>query len=80
MENNFKKINLCETCQHRFDSIARVVKWRERGSVGMVCDPAPRAECKDHDGYNRSGTKEFCTDYVFRNEDVQKFVSYENIF
>ena len=74
MENTDKR-ELCGTCRHRAESIERVKKWQERGGKGMCCDPAPRAECKDHEGYYRAvGTKYFCRDYCPSNDqtDPQK--------
>jgi hypothetical protein len=62
METTEKK-GLCETCRHRDESIECVRKWRERGGKGIVCDPAPRVQCKDHEGYGREGTREYCQDY-----------------
>lgn len=55
---------LCEGCKHRAESIDRVKKWQERGSHGMVCDPAPKVECKDHDGYGREGSRTYCDDFT----------------
>jgi len=65
---------LCEGCFHRHDSRRRVEEHiqmkLERGETppfkGIVCDPAPKAECKDHEGYgvNPPGTKTSCCDYV----------------
>lgn len=54
---------LCETCRHRADSIAKVARWRAKGAQGMPCDPAPKVECKDHEGYGLSGSRKFCEDY-----------------
>ena len=57
--------DICFSCRHRVDSIKRVVDWRNRGGKGMVCDPAPKAECKRHNGYtgNDDETREYCQDY-----------------
>lgn len=54
---------LCETCRHRADSIRRVQEWRDRGGKGMVADPAPKIECKDHAGYGLNATRTHCSDY-----------------
>lgn len=54
---------LCETCRHRADSIANVTRWRSKGARGMPCDPAPKVECKEHEGYGLSGSRKFCEDY-----------------
>jgi hypothetical protein len=56
----------CFSCQHRVDSIARVKRYRERNPEGggMVCDPAPKYECKRHSGYGmKDETKIECRDY-----------------
>jgi hypothetical protein len=60
-----KETGLCETCRHRAESMERVQGWLSRGAEarGLPCDPTPRAECKDHEGYGRSGTKTECRDY-----------------
>jgi len=53
---------LCDRCQHRADSRARCAA--HRGQHGIICDPAPRAECKRHEGYGRTPwSKEVCDDY-----------------
>lgn len=51
-------MSLCEKCQHRADSRARVAEFQlinmDRIAAGepvRVCDPAPKYECKLHDGY-----------------------------
>ena len=52
---------LCERCQHRSDSRARVQEFikiqishgESPPFAGMVCDPAPKHECKVHEGYGR---------------------------
>lgn len=61
---------LCETCQHRADSIARVnraikeFKPSSNDDVCVVCDPAPRAECKRHSGYgHKTESRDVCRDY-----------------
>jgi len=61
---------LCETCQHRADSIARVIRALEDfkptndSDVCMVCDPAPKAECKRHPGYgHKTESRDVCRDY-----------------
>ena len=46
--------DLCFSCVHRRDSMAQVDKHRARGGRGMVLDPAPRRECKEHAGYGRA--------------------------
>lgn len=38
---------------------------RAKAQGVMVCDPAPRAECKDHEGYRREPAgKRSCDDYT----------------
>lgn len=59
---------ICDSCKHRADSIENVKKWRERGGEGMVCDPAPKVECKDHEGYGRYATKISCRDFIIQEE------------
>lgn len=65
---------LCERCRHRAESRARVAQYLDmhetRGTTpgatgGMICDPAPKAECKYHQGYNylNSGNRAACQDF-----------------
>jgi hypothetical protein len=45
--------DICFSCKHRAESIARVEEYLERNPLktGLCCDPTPRAECKYHEGY-----------------------------
>lgn len=44
-------VPLCERCQCRSNSRANARWWSESGCLGVPIDPAPRHECKDHEGY-----------------------------
>lgn len=58
---------LCETCKHRAESIKNVLRWLKKGGHGLPCDPAPKAECKYHEGYGRENeTRTNCRDYLPR--------------
>lgn len=59
--------NLCFSCQHRADSIARVLRYHKLNPLGgaMILDPAPKRECKQHSGYGVSDeTRIECGDYT----------------
>lgn len=54
-------MSLCFTCKYRAESIERCRKW---SGVGMVADPAPKAECKRHEGYGHPvESRDVCRDY-----------------
>ena len=56
--------SLCFNCVHRRDSITMVAKHIARGNRGIVLDPAPRHECKEHEGYGRAPKSlETCSDF-----------------
>jgi len=60
---------LCESCKYRAESIKAAHKFIVRGGLqdpnSIVCDPAPKAECKHHRwyGYHEDESKSFCRDY-----------------
>ena len=60
--------NLCDYCIERQNSIHRVEEFLERNpdGKGIVCDPAPKAECKWHKsyGYDNDSQKSRCRDFV----------------
>ncbi len=63
---------LCESCRHRAESIARVMRHLSHSVPGMVCDPTPKAECKSHFGYGlKMETKVNCADYVPERSQLQ---------
>jgi hypothetical protein len=41
----------CSKCIQRAASIERVEMWKQEGARGIVSDPTPEAECKQHEGY-----------------------------
>jgi len=65
--NSKDKKALCKTCFYRNDSIRRVKEYIKRNPAGegMVCDPAPKAECKWHTLYGEEENyqKTACFDY-----------------
>lgn len=43
--------DLCSRCMYRKESIEAMAQWKAANYDGMLCDPAPKAECKRHRGY-----------------------------
>lgn len=63
------KEGLCFKCQHRADSILRVLGWRVSGAKGMCTDPTPKVECKSHSGYGETDeTRATCRDFLARRD------------
>lgn len=55
---------LCDRCRHRADSIANCKEYLATGKTGMICDPAPKYECKQHKLYGREDyQKKACSDF-----------------
>lgn len=61
--------SLCARCFYRADSRRRCVEFAQLPRApgvprGLVCDPAPRAECKRHEGYGHvpAETRAACCD------------------
>ena len=58
--------NLCEQCYYRERSRQACEDYLKRhpNGKGMVCDPTPKAECKDHELYGEKiGIKTACFDF-----------------
>ena len=58
--------NLCEKCYYRECSRQACEDYLKRhpNGKGMVCDPTPKAECKDHELYGEKiGIKTACFDF-----------------
>lgn len=60
------KEDLCSRCIHRAASIERMDMWKLEGARGIVSDPAPKAECKQHKGYgvHPEGQRLICGDFI----------------
>ena len=59
---------LCEKCHYREqsrESCREYLRKHPDGKGGMICDPTPKIECKDHELYGVSpvGNKTICHDF-----------------
>jgi len=59
-------MNLCEACRYRAESRRRVEERKGR----PILDPAPRAECKLHEGYGVEPAESLarCRDFEARGD------------
>ena len=58
--------NLCSNCVYRAESLTRYRMHIDEGKSGLMCNPAPKAECNWHTlaGESVNYEKRSCPDYM----------------